>query len=56
MKQIDWDKIEDAVMDYGDYVMDSAAYNQPTKEEWERSGFEATMVKIHNAVREGTSK
>ena len=55
MKQIDWDEIEDAVADYGDY-RESAGHWASTKQETETSGFEATMVRIHNAVREGTSK
>lgn len=53
MDQIDWDEIEDAVLDYRDYCVDSV-FHQPTPRQTEKHGFEATMVRIHNAVREGT--
>lgn len=57
MKQIDWDEIEEAVVAYGDINMDAGTgYNAPTRKEWDERGLEATMVRIHNAVREGTSK
>ena len=52
MNKIDWDEIEEAVREYG-IEMEARA------EGWRRNdsfGFEATMVRIHNAVREGTSK
>ena len=55
MNKIDWDEIEDAVMEYGRYSEDRI-YGPPPKDETEQCGFEATMVRIHNAVREGTSK
>lgn len=56
-KQIDWDEIEDAVREYGDINLDAGSgWNVPTRKEWEDRGLEATMVRIHNAVREGTEK
>ena len=49
---IDWDKIEDAVRDYGDLNYDegNSIYGM-TRKDHERAGFDATMVKIHNEIR-----
>ena len=48
--KIDWDEIEDAIMEYGDYREMQAHWGM-TRQEKEASGFDATMVKIHNEIR-----
>ena len=49
---IDFDEIEDAIIDYGNY-MGRAERWEPTRQETEREGSDATMVRIHNAIRKG---